>query len=51
MGKLMIQHQKRCLALALMLVQLNYTASRIWIHSVNNMHFKKSEFSGLYRDN
>ena len=50
MGKLMIQHQKRRLALALMLVQLNYTASRIWIHPVNNMRFEKSEFLGLYQD-
>ena len=50
MLKLMIQHRKRCLALALMLVQLNYTVSRLWIHPVNNMRFDKSEFNGLYRD-
>ena len=50
MPKLMIQHQKRHLALALILVQLNYTASRIWIHPVNNMRLEKSEFYGLYHD-
>ena len=33
-----------------MLVQLNYTVSRLWIHPVNNMRFEKSEFIGLYRD-
>ena len=49
-AKLMIQCQKRCLALALMSVQLNYTASRLWIHPVNSMRFEKSEFNGLYRD-
>ena len=46
----MIQCQKRCLALALMLVQLNYTASGFWIHPLNNMRFEKSEFNELYRD-
>ena len=51
MPKLMIQHRKRHLALALMLVQLNYTVSRLWIHPVNNMRFEKSEFNGLYWGN
>ena len=50
MPKLMIQHRKRHLALALMLVQLNYTVSQLWIHPVNNMRFEKSEFNGLYQD-
>ena len=50
MPNFVVQRRRRRIALALMLVQLNYTASRIWIHPVNNMRFEKSEFYGLYRD-
>ena len=50
MPNLVIQCRRRHLALALMLVQINYTVSRIWIHPVNNLRFEKSEFYGLYRD-
>ena len=49
MPNLMI-HRNRHLTLALMLMQMNYTASMLWIHPVNNMKFEKSKFSGLYRD-
>ena len=50
MPNLVIQHRRRRLALALMLVQINSTANRLWIHPVNNLRFQKSEFYGLYRD-
>ena len=33
-----------------MLVQINYTANRLWIHPVNNLRFEKSEFYGLYQE-
>ena len=50
MPNLVIQRRRRRLALALMLVQINYTANRLWIHPVNNLRFEKSEFYGLYQD-
>ena len=50
MPNFVIQRRRRRIALALMLVQLNYNASRLWIHPVNNLRVEKSEFYGLYRD-
>ena len=34
--------QKKAFGLALMLVQINYTANRLWIHPVNNLRFEAS---------
>ena len=45
-----IQRRRRQLAIALMLVQLQLTTSRIWVHPMNNRRFEKGEFFILYPD-
>ena len=50
MPNLMIQCRRRRLAVALLLLQLNFNVRRMWVHPINNLRFKKGEYFVLYRD-
>ena len=38
------------MAVALLLLQLNFNVRRMWIHPINNLRFEKGEYFVLYPD-
>ena len=46
----MMQRRRRRIAIALMLLQLNFNVRRMWIHPINNLRFEKGEYFVLYPD-
>ena len=50
MPNLTIQQHRRRIAVALLLLQLNYSLRRMWVHPINNLRFEKGEYFVLYLD-
>ena len=50
MPNLTIQRRRRRIAVALLLLQLNYSMRRMWVHPINNLRFEKGEYFVLYPD-
>ena len=46
----MIQCHRQQLAVALLLLQLNFNVRHMWVHPINNLRFEKGEYFVLYRD-
>ena len=50
MPNLMIQCRRWRIAVALLLLQLNFNVRRMWVHPFNNLRFEKGEYFVLYPD-
>ena len=50
MPNLTIQWRRHQIAVALLLLQLNYSLRRMWVHPINNLRFEKGEYFVLYPD-
>ena len=50
MPNLAIQRRRRQIGFALLLLQLNFTVRRLWVHPINNLRFEKGEYFVLYPD-
>ena len=46
----MIQHRRWQIAVALLLLQLNFNVRHMWVHPINNLRFEKGEYFVLYPD-
>ena len=46
----MIQCRRWRIAVALLLLQLNFNVRHMWVHPINNLRFEKGEYFVLYPD-
>ena len=46
----MIQCHRWQIAIALLLLQLNFNVRHMWVHPINNLRFEKGEYFVLYPD-
>ena len=50
MPNLALQQCRRQIAVALLLLQLNFNVRCMWVHPINNLRFEKGEYFVLYPD-
>ena len=50
MPNFMIQCRRRRIAVALLLLQLNFNVRHMWVHRIKNLKFEKGEYFILYPD-
>ena len=50
MPNLALQQHRWRIAVALLLLQLNFNVRHMWVHPINNLRFEKGEYFILYPD-
>ena len=50
MPNLALQWCRQQIAIALLLLQLNFNVTCMWVHPINNLRFEKGEYFILYLD-